>query len=80
VDPTPTGWERRPSSPARDADLFRDGLELLLGAATPETPISAIQRREPCFRASWQEDGANTKLLRTALGRYRAFFDLLTKV
>jgi hypothetical protein len=43
-------------------------------------PITANQRREPFFRASWREDGANTELLRTALGRYRAFFDLLTKV
>jgi hypothetical protein len=32
------------------------------------------------LRASWQEDGAGTELLRTAFGRYRAFFDLLTKV
>jgi hypothetical protein len=41
---------------------------------------SAIQRREPRPRASWQEDGPDTELLSTAFGRYRAFFDLLTKV
>ena len=46
----------------------------------PKTLISAIQRREQHLRASWQEDGADTELLRSAFGRYRAFFDLLTKV
>jgi hypothetical protein len=48
--------------------------------ATPETLISAIQRREQRLRASWQEDGADTGLLRSAFRRYRAFFDQLTKV
>jgi hypothetical protein len=48
--------------------------------ATPETLISAIQRQEQRLRASWQEDGADTELLRTAPGRYRAFFELLIKV
>jgi hypothetical protein len=48
--------------------------------ATPETLTSAIQRREQRLRASWQEDGADTELLRIAFRRYRAFFDQLTKV
>ena len=48
--------------------------------ATPETLISAIQRREQRLRASWQGDGADTELLRTGFRRYRAFFDQLTKV
>ena len=48
--------------------------------ATPETPISAIQRREQRLRASWQEDGTDTGPLRTAFRRYQAFFDQLTKV
>lgn len=48
--------------------------------ATPETPISAIQRREQRLRASWQEDGTDTGPLRTAFRRYRAFLDQLTKV
>jgi hypothetical protein len=48
--------------------------------ATPETLISATQRREQRLRASWQGDGADTELLRTGFRRYRAFFDQLTKV
>jgi hypothetical protein len=48
--------------------------------ATPETLISAIQWREQRLRASRQEDGVDTDLLRTAFRRYRAFFDQLTKV
>ncbi len=39
-------------------------------------PLATGQR----LRASWQEDGADTELLRTAFRRYRAFFDQLTKV
>jgi hypothetical protein len=46
-----------------------------------ETLISAIQRREQCLRASWEEgDGSDTELLRTTFRRYRAFFDQLTQV
>lgn len=32
----------------------------------PTSGISAIQRREQRLRASWQEEGADTELLRTA--------------
>ena len=48
--------------------------------AIAETLISAIERREQRLRASWQEDGADTELPRTAFCRYRASFDQLTKV
>lgn len=70
------------------AQLLPDGGDVLdmpdgasgASMATPETLISAIQRREQRLRASWQGDAADTELLRTGFRRYRAFFDQLTKV
>jgi hypothetical protein len=77
--PPPPTRQDPPDHPG-DCDLSSGDRRTWREHGDPETLISAIQRREQRLRASWQEDGADTELLRSAFGRYRAFFDLLTKV